>query len=129
MGVLLIDRTVHSINGKVVGTLLSFESGKKLYLSLQSGLKPKSLDLKSNSWCIDVSAIRWATDRECCAIGIAHKVGKKTEIYITNIQDMNGEHSKSRYWKNTFQRSLPKDKFLVNTTHKTISIAKAMCIR
>jgi hypothetical protein len=125
----VITRVKHTINGKVCGMFYRFKDGRYLYLSWVSGDKPRSLHVKKNAWCIDLSIVREVERRGCTAIGVAHKTSKGVIYYITNIADMLNPPSEFYSGGKQPQRLLHRDLFLVNTSKSAGNIAKAIKIR
>lgn len=87
----MIERVRHAVNGKLLGFLFKFSSGENLYLSLKSNAS-RALDVKTNSWCLEIEVLRYAQRMLCAYVGIAHKVGtNKYDYYIAAIGDFLGE--------------------------------------
>lgn len=108
-----ITRVPHSVNGKRYGMFYHFDDGRCLYLAWRSGEKSKSLYFAKMAWCLDIATLREAERRGATAIGIAHKVGTRTDFYICNLQDFWNPPSERHPEGTTPQRRLSRDKFLV----------------
>jgi hypothetical protein len=127
--VVSITRVPHSVNGKKYGMFYHFDDGRCLYLAWRSGEKSRSLFFRKNAWCLDIATLREAERRGATAIGVAHRVGKNVHYYITRLQDFWSPPSEPHPEGTTPQRRLGRDKFLVNTSISSGSIAKAMKLR
>lgn len=124
-----ITRVMHLVNGKRYGMFYHFDDGRCLYLAWRSGEKNRSLFFRENAWCIDITTLREARHRGCTAIGIAHKVGKSVNYYITNIDNFFNPPSEAHPEGKTPQRRLRRDHFIVNTTLSAGHIASALKIK
>lgn len=131
MGRLVVSvlRIPHKVNGKLLGAFYHFDNGRSMYLAYCVGQKPKALFLNENAWCIDTSIIRQCQREGCEAIGIAHRVGKHVDFYITNLTDFLDSPSEVHSRGAVPQRRLSRDRFMIDTSKSEESIVKAMRLK
>ena len=125
----VVAKVPHTINGKKYGMFYHFDDGRILYLAWRSGEKTRGLYFQENAWCLDNSTLREAQARGCEMIGIAHRIGKKINYYITNLDDYFGADSEVHPNGTTPQRRLNRDKFIINTTKTAGYISTAIRLR
>lgn len=124
----MIKREPHTVNGKFVGMWYVFPDGRSMYLAHYCGEKTKGLS--KNAWRLDSSVLRQAERRQCHAVGVLHRVGKRRYMYLTNLTDMwNSPASNVSFLNSMQQRTLPRSSFLVNPSFDRELIASHILIK
>ena len=123
----MIERVSRTVNGKLLGTFYHFDDGSVMYLAHYAGKKNKHFISEKNSWYFDIGTVTEAQHRGVTIIGIAHRVGKNMNHYITYMEDF--AKDSVPYWgKKETGRSIELGRFKVNTALNAERIEKSMKI-
>lgn len=129
MGVKVVKREAHTINGRKYGMFYHLDDGRIIYLAWRSGMKTKGYFHKTNSWCLDINTLRMCEHKGVFAVGVAHRVNGKMDYYLTYLEDFFGPDSARHYEGDAPQRSLCRERFRVNSTKRVAAIASKMRLR
>lgn len=123
----VVKKTSHSVNGKFHGWWVEFDTCL-VYFAYRKGAGSKGYFRNADAWCIDLSTLNEAKYRGAKYIGVVHKT-KKTELYITPIENLFTGYSQIHANGTVRQRMLSRQKWLVNPLTKEEYIKRAVKIR